>query len=181
MQVAEAEFKTQALQPGLVLTVPCLGGIINTFVPRGGQPSSTYPLLPTEDEVSGRGSRRERRAMGKARSLLSFLLLPHPWGEDNPASWLGEGRRMCSDKTKARACRKPHRTSSLGSDQFQRPETSPQLPCTPAQLSEARRGCQACHSRSLPQSSDISHRGTRTVNPLGDRGQASHWEERFKT
>lgn len=84
--------------------------------------------------------------MGKgqkpANPVLSSLIPPR--GEDNIASWLREGRRMYSDKTKERTCRKPHRTSSLGSEHFQRPRTFPQLPCTPAQLSEPHRGCQAC-------------------------------------
>lgn len=97
--------------------------------------------------------------MGKGQKPTLFSVPSSPQRGGQPCFLAQRRETNVHRQNKGKGVQKTPQNLFAGSERFQRPGTSPQLPCTPAQLSEPHRGCQACHSRSLPLSSDISHTG----------------------
>lgn len=133
--------------------------------------SQAAPRPPiTEDKVSRRGSQRGPQ-WEKARSQPCSQFPPPLRGEDNPASWLREGRRMCTDKTKARACRKPHRTFSRVQSVSSGPGLLPSCPAPQHSCLNHTEAARPATAEACPYPLTFPTR-VQTVNPLGDRGQA---------
>lgn len=96
--------KIQVPWPPPLLSDPFPWALLVLVCP--GTPSPTYHLPTGDRRVSRKGQQRNGRngERPEANPFLSPLLPTER--EASPASWLGEGRRMCSDKTKGKGVQK---------------------------------------------------------------------------